>query len=183
MPSCVCVNNLGARRFVPDKFVFGVLDYYFAVRFWGWVLGFWAWDEFWGRNVTDSIFTSHFQSYRFTGFETWSLKEHLEPSSHGCLGFLQKPTVQACILPKSSINHSPQPNRVSHKISWKSNHAAMFLTYSFCLQKAITQVGAKNIQYWRIQRDTTKHIWLVGSGIHMKIMHWCHITDIANASF
>ena len=23
---------------------------------------------------------------------------------HGCLGFLQKPTVQACILPKSSIN-------------------------------------------------------------------------------
>ena len=102
---------------------------------------------------------------------------------HGCLGFLQKPTVQACILPKSSINHPPQPNRVSHKISWKSNHAAMFLTYSFCLQKAITQVGARNIQYWRIQRDTTKHIWLVGSGIHMKIMHWCHITDIANSSF
>ena len=107
----------------------------------------------------------------------------LRTVNHGCLGFLQKPTVQACILPKSSINHPPQPNRVSHKISWKSNHAAMFLTYSFCLQKAITQVGARNIQYWRIQRDTTKHIWLVGSGIHMKIMHWCHITDIANSSF
>ena len=25
---------------------------------------------------------------------------HAHPSSHGCLGFLQKPTVQACILPK-----------------------------------------------------------------------------------
>ena len=28
---------------------------------------------------------------------------------HGCLGFFQKATVQACILPKSSINHQPPP--------------------------------------------------------------------------
>ena len=48
----------GVRRFVPDKFVFGVLDYYFAVGVWGFgvgVLRFWAWDEFWGRIVTDSF--------------------------------------------------------------------------------------------------------------------------------
>ena len=48
------------RRSSPDEFVFGVLDYYFAVGVWVFgvgVLGFWAWDEFWGRIVTDSSLT------------------------------------------------------------------------------------------------------------------------------
>ena len=51
------ISNQGVRRFVPDEFVFGVLDYLFAIGGWGFgvgVLGFWAWDEFLGRIVTDS---------------------------------------------------------------------------------------------------------------------------------
>ena len=50
-------SDWGVRRFVPDKFVFGDLDYKFVVGVWGFavgVLGFWAWDKFWGRIVTDS---------------------------------------------------------------------------------------------------------------------------------
>ena len=46
------VAKQGARGFVPDKFVFGVLDYYFAVGVW--VFGFWAGDKFRGRIVVDS---------------------------------------------------------------------------------------------------------------------------------
>ena len=56
--SCaVLIKIPGVRRFVLDEFVFGDLDYEFAVGVWGFgvgVLGFWAWDEFWGRIVTDS---------------------------------------------------------------------------------------------------------------------------------
>ena len=51
----------GFRRFVPNKFVFGDLDYYFAFAVWGFgvgVLGFWAWNEFWGQIVTDSVITA-----------------------------------------------------------------------------------------------------------------------------
>ena len=47
---------MGARQFVLDKFVFGDSGYQFAVWAWGFgvgVLGLWAWDEFWGRKVTD----------------------------------------------------------------------------------------------------------------------------------
>ena len=42
----------GARQFVSDKFIFGVLDYKFA--FGVGVFRFWACDEFWGPIVTDS---------------------------------------------------------------------------------------------------------------------------------
>ena len=48
---------LGVRGFVPNKFVFGVLDYLFAVGVQGFGVGvcvFWAKDEFWGQIVTDS---------------------------------------------------------------------------------------------------------------------------------
>ena len=42
MNSVLCVADVGVRRFVPDEFVFDVLDYLFAVgdRGWGfWILG------------------------------------------------------------------------------------------------------------------------------------------------
>ena len=47
MNSVLCVADVGVRRFVPDKFVFGVLGFG--------DLGFWAWEEFWGQIVTDSL--------------------------------------------------------------------------------------------------------------------------------
>ena len=100
-------------------------------------------------------------------------------AGHGCQGFFAKTHCASIYFPLST---PPQPNRVSHKISWESTHIAMFLTYSLCLQKAITQNRATNIQYWRIQRDTTKPIWLIWSGIHKKIMHWCHIMDFTNSN-
>ena len=45
----------GSRMICPDEFVFGVLDYLFAVGVW--VFGFWAWDEFVGLIFTDSYYT------------------------------------------------------------------------------------------------------------------------------
>ena len=40
MNSVLRVADVEVRQFVPDEFVFGVLDYYFAVRVWGFgVLG------------------------------------------------------------------------------------------------------------------------------------------------
>ena len=46
-----------ARRCVPNELVSGVLDNSFAVGFGVGVFRVWVWDEFWGRIVTDSVFS------------------------------------------------------------------------------------------------------------------------------
>ena len=63
--NCVKHQKTGVRQFVPDEFVFGVLDNLFAVGIWG----FWARDEFWEPIVTDSqnilksnLFNTHINS-------------------------------------------------------------------------------------------------------------------------
>ena len=76
----MCIT--GVRRLVPDKFVFGVLDYYFAVG----VLGFWAWDEFGGRIVTDSCITTTIQIQLHTQHVRTTTLLHSDSHNHTIIG-------------------------------------------------------------------------------------------------
>ena len=49
--SPLCNNNKGVRRFVPDKFIFEVLDKLFAVGIWG--FGVWFSDFALGMSLGD----------------------------------------------------------------------------------------------------------------------------------
>ena len=60
MNSVLCVADVGVRRFVPDKFVFGVLGFG--------DLGFWAWEEFWGQIVTDVTSKAYIDLIKVSGF-------------------------------------------------------------------------------------------------------------------